>query len=59
MTYILTVCVSFSQFWGACYQLRKLEMPTLEACNAEREILTRFKDISWATCEPKKTEGKP
>ena len=56
MTYILTLCIAYSSFWGACGQFRQLEFPTLAACNAEREILSRYKDVSWATCAQK---GKP
>ena len=56
MTYILTICMGFSTFWGACGQIKQTELPTLAACNAEREILSRYKDVSWATCEQK---GKP
>jgi hypothetical protein len=57
MTYLLTVCLSFSTFWGLCGQIRQQEHPTLAACNAEREVLNRYKDVAWVTCEPK-TKGQ-
>ena len=54
MTYILTICVGYSAFWGACGQVRVVELPSLEACRQEREVMTKFKDVSWATCAVKK-----
>lgn len=56
MSYILTICIGMT--WGLCNQIRTIELPTQAACNAEREALMRFKDVTYATCAPTLLEKK-
>lgn len=53
-SYILMICVGYTAFFGACGQVRVVELPSLEVCRQERDTMMKFKDVSWATCEAKK-----
>lgn len=56
MTYVLMICVGYTAFFGACGQVRTVELPSLEICRQERDVMMKFKDVSWAACEAKKEQ---